>query len=103
MIKWIKGLLGKPVDHRELIAKGAVILDVRTQLEYRQGHVKGSVNIPLQELSRKINKLRSDNKPVIACCATGHRSGIAAKMLRTHGIEAYNGGGWNRVQRLVKG
>lgn len=102
MLKWIKGLLGKPVDFQGLVDKGAMILDVRTQLEYRQGHVKGSVNIPLQELSRKLGKLRTANKPIIAICASGNRSGQAARILRNIGVEAYNGGSWRSFRKYTK-
>lgn len=97
MLKWIQGILGKKVDYAELIRQGATILDVRTPIEFKQGHVKGSVNIPLQDLARQLNKLRDKGKPVIACCATGNRSGTAARMLRNIGVEAYNGGSWRSL------
>ena len=45
-----------------------------------------------------INDIKKLNKPVIACCRTGRRSGIAAMILKKHGIEAMNGGGWNSLQ-----
>lgn len=75
-------------------SRGAIILDVRTTREYQQGAIKGSKNIPLQNISSKINEIKKLNKPVITCCASGARSGSAAGILKSNGIEATNGGGW---------
>jgi phage shock protein E len=75
-------------------SRGAIILDVRTKGEFQQGAIKGSKNIPLQNISSKINEIKKLNKPVITCCASGMRSGSAASILKSNGIEATNGGGW---------
>jgi phage shock protein E len=52
MINLIKKIfnIGPPVDFRELIKNGAVIVDVRTKSEYASGHIRGSINIPLNNL-----------------------------------------------------
>jgi rhodanese-related sulfurtransferase len=90
------------VDIPQLVAKGAAIVDVRTPAEYAGGHVKGSVNIPLDQLTQQLHKLRKD-QPVITCCKSGMRSGSAAEILRDHGFEAHNGGSWMSVdQQLPK-
>jgi len=82
-------------------SRGAIILDVRTKGEYQGGAIPGSKNIPLQQLSSKMNEIKKWNKPVITCCASGMRSGSAAGILRSNGIEAMNGGGWfNFSQKL---
>ncbi|MAL59177.1 MAG: sulfurtransferase [Flavobacteriaceae bacterium] len=82
-------------------SRGAIILDVRTKGEYQGGAIPGSKNIPLQQLSSKMNEIKKWNKPVITCCASGMRSGSAAGILRSNGIEAMNGGGWfNLSQKL---
>ncbi|MFM7106861.1 MAG: rhodanese-like domain-containing protein, partial [Flavobacteriales bacterium] len=47
MIKKLLGI-GAAVDLRSEVNQGAVIVDVRTEMEYRSGHIKGSLNIPLQ-------------------------------------------------------
>ena len=78
----------------EFIAKDAVIIDVRTYEEFAAGNINGSKNIPLQIIASKINDIKKLNKPVIACCRTGRRSGIASKILNQNGIESINGGGW---------
>jgi len=85
---------GPAIDYKELLNKGAQIVDVRTRGEYASGHIKGSVNIPLNELTLNIKKLKKD-KPVITCCASGMRSATAKSTLISLGYtEVYNGGGW---------
>jgi rhodanese-related sulfurtransferase len=101
MINLFKQLLGGE-DHSEIIQNGATILDVRTEQEYQSGHVKGSVNIPLQVLGQKMNKINKLQQPIVTCCASGMRSGIAATMLKRQGIEAYNGGSWTSVNQKKK-
>ena len=100
MINTLKRLLGfgPKADFKELISTGAQIIDVRTPGEYRGGHIKGSVNIPLQNLGSNINRIAKD-KPVITCCASGMRSSTAKSMLEAKGFtQVYNGGGWLSLQ-----
>lgn len=86
---------------REFKSRGAIILDVRTKEEFKAGAIKGSKNIPLQQISGRVAEVRKWNKPIICCCRSGMRSGSAASILRNHGLEAMNGGGWIRLnQRL---
>ena len=85
----------------ELLEKGALIVDVRTPEEYRGGHIKESVNIPLNKIPNKVNELKRKNKPIITCCRSGARSGMAADQLRKAGIEVENGGPWNSVQAMM--
>ena len=100
MLSIFKNLFGPKVDLSEKMREGAIVLDVRTTGEYASGHVKGSKNIPLNQVSAKVQKIKSWNKPVITCCASGMRSASAASMLKSQGIEAYNGGSWQSVNRL---
>jgi rhodanese-related sulfurtransferase len=80
---------------------GAQIIDVRSPQEYSGGHIKGSVNIPLNELQGKMNKIKKD-KPVITCCASGMRSSSAKGMLKSNGYtEVYNGGGWMSLRNKL--
>ncbi|WP_372753569.1 rhodanese-like domain-containing protein [Mariniflexile sp.] len=83
---------------KDFQSRGAIILDVRTTAEYQHGNIKGSKNIPLQTISSKINDIKKLNKPVITCCASGMRSGSAASILKSNGIEAVNGGGWMNLK-----
>jgi len=100
MLDFLKNLVspGPKTDYKELVANGAQIVDVRTKGEYQSGHLKGSVNIPLQVLPQNLSKIRKD-KPVIVCCASGMRSGSAKGILSSNGYaEVYNGGSWNSLQ-----
>ncbi|MEX2596005.1 MAG: rhodanese-like domain-containing protein [Salibacteraceae bacterium] len=86
---------------KDMLAKGAVVVDVRTRAEFQGGHVAGSKNYPLQEIEGKVSELKKINKPLVLCCASGARSGQAAGFLKQQGIECENGGGWMAVNRLV--
>ena len=93
---------GSEVDFKELVNKGAQIIDVRTKEEYRNGHIKGSVNIPLRDLSHNISKIRK-NAPIITCCASGVRSASAKSILKSHGfVEVHNGRGWTSLKRKIR-
>jgi phage shock protein E len=74
--------------------KNCTVVDVRTPGEYMGGHVAGSVNIPLQELTHRMDELKNMNQPLVLCCASGGRSGQAQAYLSRQGFECYNGGSW---------
>ena len=99
MIDFIKKMvgLGPKVDYAQLIKDGAIIVDVRSVGEYAADSVKGSINIPLDQLSGNFKKLNKD-KAIITCCASGMRSGVAKSQLKSNGFEqVYNGGSWQKV------
>ena len=91
---------GTSVDYSTMIKDGATIVDVRTPAEYKNGHIKGSINIPLQVLDKNISKLNK-KKPVITCCASGMRSGSAKGLLKSKGFDAYNGGSWTSLKQKM--
>ena len=95
------GLGDKLESITDFIEKGAVIIDVRTVGEYKEGHIKGSKNIPLDTIYSKIEEIKKLNKPVIACCRSGMRSAQATSILKQNGIEVLNGGGWESLQRKL--
>lgn len=90
--------LGPKADLKALKDQGAIILDVRTAGEFAQCHVQGAINIPLDQLQGRLARLPKD-KPIIACCLSGGRSGSAVSFLKSQGYEAYNGGGWSALER----
>jgi len=92
----------KRTNYKELISQGAVIVDVRTPGEFKSGHIKGSKNIPLNTIPNKALDIKKWNKKVVLCCASGMRSGQAKTILKNHGIEAHNGGGWSSLQYKIK-
>lgn len=102
MLGILKNIFGSKQDLTGVVARGAVILDVRTVGEFNQGHGKTSKNIPLDQVSKNVEKIKKWGKPVITCCASGMRSASAASTLKSHGIEAYNGGSWQSANNLVK-
>lgn len=89
------------VDFAALVSNGAIIVDVRTTGEFKSGHIKGSLNIPLDVIKSKVNELKKKNKPIITCCRSGNRSGMAQSMLAAAGIECYNGGPWNVLEGKI--
>lgn len=91
----------KNMKIEEFVKRGATIIDVRSPGEYQSGHVKGSKNIPLNEISGAVASLKKSDKPVITCCASGMRSGSAASVLSKHNIEVINGGSWTSLNALV--
>lgn len=104
MFNKLKEILGfgPPVDFAGLMKLGAVIVDVRSKSEFAGGHVKGSINIPLDTLPHNLNKLKDKNKPVITCCASGMRSASAKGILKSSGYtEVHNGGGWMSLRNKL--
>lgn len=102
MIDFIKSLFSSGPGIKEWLEDGAIVLDVRTTEEFKRGHAAGSVNIPLQQLSKNMGKLKAKGKPIVACCASGMRSGQASNMLKRQGIPAMNGGAWTKVDKALK-
>lgn len=76
--------------------KGTIV-DVRTYGEFIGGNVAGSVNIPLDEVPYRVEQLREMEQPLILCCVSGNRSGMATDFLRAQGIACVNGGAWTSV------
>jgi len=103
-MSWLSNIFssGPKVDLTELVKNGAQIIDVRTRQEFAGGHIRNSVNIPLNELTSQLKKIKKE-KPVITCCASGMRSGSARSILQSHGYEVYNGGGWNSLEKNLGG
>lgn len=104
MINAIKSLLGMSpkTDYSDLIKQGAIILDVRSKGEFSSGHVKGSINIPVDQLNNNLAKLKDKNKCIVCCCASGMRSGSAKRILQSKGYNAvYNAGSWQSLQNKL--
>ena len=89
------------LEIKEYLEKGAIVLDVRTKMEWDQGHSDGAKNIVLNLIPLQIDEIKSWNKPVIAVCLSGGRSGQAAQFLRNNGIDVINGGPWQNVDQYL--
>ncbi len=94
-------LFGSKTDFKDLINKGAVILDVRTPAEFYAGNIKGSLNVSVEQVPATIQDFKKMNKTVITVCRSGARSGMAADFLKSAGIDAHNGGAWNSLQKKI--
>lgn len=103
MFDSIKKLLGiKTINFAQLVSEGAQILDVRTASEFSNGHIKGSVNVPLNKLPQYLPKLKDKQKSLIVCCASGSRSAQAMGVLKYHGFtNIYDGGSWFRLNSKI--
>ncbi len=78
----------------QLKVQGATLLDVRSVAEFASASAPGTVNIPLDELGRRLAEVPR-NAPVVVGCASGTRSGMARMLLRKNGYTpVYNIGGW---------
>ncbi|OFZ51324.1 MAG: hypothetical protein A2381_08260 [Bdellovibrionales bacterium RIFOXYB1_FULL_37_110] len=76
----------------------AIIIDVRTKEEFQTSSNPNSKNIPLDLIEANLKNF-DPNKPIIVCCRSGHRSGIAAKIIRKHGFQkVLNGGPWQNTK-----
>lgn len=106
-------LFGKPVpslnaaelNQRLTNGKRPLVVDVRQPDEYRSGHIPGAKLIPLGELRRRVKEL-PQNKEIVCVCASGNRSGSAARILVGAGLNAVNAKGgmfaWRRAGLPVK-
>ena len=86
---------------KKYLEKGAVVLDVRTQQEWDEGHTEGAEHIVLTLIPSEIDKIKSWNKSVIAVCRSGGRSGQATDFLKSNGVDIINGGHWQKVDQYV--
>ena len=86
---------------KSIIDEGAYLVDVRTPSEFAEGHVKGSVNVPLDTIANNLQKF-SNKKNIIVFCRSGNRSGQAKVILENNGIKnVTNGGAWIEVNNFV--
>lgn len=91
--------LNKGLEEYRTVA-GSILLDVRTEQEYREGHVPGSQNLPLQRIDQVANVVQNKNTPIFVYCLSGARSRQAVIHLKKMGyanakniggISAYHG------------
>jgi len=100
MEKGIKNYSPAIVSNKINTDKNVVLLDVRTDSERKSRSIKGSIHIPLQELSGRIGELEKyKNREIICYCHSGARSASATAMLIKNGFNAANMSGgisaWN--------
>jgi rhodanese-related sulfurtransferase len=85
--------------------RGAAVVDVREPVEFRDGHLPGAVNIPMGQLTRRLDEL-DRARPVYVVCASGNRSGAMVDVLTAAGYDATNVAGgtsaWIRAGRPIE-
>ncbi len=77
---------------RRLVDEGALLLDVRSESEFAERHVRGALNIPVQALAQRLHELPAKQHPIVVHCRSGMRSATAADLLRK--------AGWTRVHDI---
>lgn len=84
-----------------IVKEGAFLVDVRTPAEFAEGHVKGSTNIPLDQVSNQMAKFK-DKQNIVVFCRSGNRSGQAKSILEQNGFSnVTNGGTWQDVNAVL--
>jgi rhodanese-related sulfurtransferase len=78
---------------KQALEQGASVLDVRTPGEFSLGHVRGAVNIPVDELGLRLSELgKPTDQPIVVYCRSGMRSRRATSILRDAGWEVLDMG-----------
>ena len=109
---WTEFLTGLPGDmystsaanlNAEIADKAPFLLDVREAGEAAEGYIAGSVNIPIRDLLKNLDKLPAQDQRVVVYCASGHRGGMAVAALRLLGYtDVVNLGGgigaWKKAE-----
>ena len=85
----------------KLINEGAFLVDVRTPAEFSAGHVKSSVNIPIDMVQNQLGKFKDKNH-IIVFCRSGNRSAQAKSILESNGFtNVTNGGTWEDINQIL--
>lgn len=83
------------------IKEGALVIDVRTDGEFRSGHLEGALNIPYEQTEALVKAVGQDkSRSVIVYCRSGRRSGLAQRALQDQGYQhVINGGGYHSLKK----
>jgi rhodanese-related sulfurtransferase len=112
-MSFLSNLFGKPIpkltatelNEKLKFGKHPLVLDVRQPDEFHQGHIAGAKLIPLGELRKRMKDL-PQGREIVCVCASGSRSGSAAKMLSKEGFTVFDmmGGmhAWRRMKLPVQ-
>lgn len=103
MMNFLKNIFGggETTDIKALVDNGALIVDVRTPDEFRGGHIKNAINIPLGTIASHSAKLSKHEGPIVAYCRSGNRSSMAVREMKSLGLDAHNGGGIGEMQSAL--
>ncbi len=83
-----------PATVHAKIKAGALVVDVRTPAEFASGAYQGAINIPLDQVEKRLADLGDRKRPIVLYCRSGHRAGQAKAILEKNGFsDVTNGGG----------
>lgn len=100
---WLSFLGPGASSLRKAYEAGAIIIDVRSGIEYDQGRIGDSINIPVDRLAISLDRLKAITTGIICCCNTGARSAQAVKYLKQQGIRhVMDGGSWEKLARAIR-
>ncbi|ANQ47957.1 rhodanese-like domain-containing protein [Flammeovirga sp. MY04] len=86
------------MNYKELIQNGATLIDVRSEMEFDEGHIENAINIPVNDIQARIQEVKDISSPIVLCCLSGGRAGVAKALIEAAGVkEVYNAGGWQSL------
>jgi phage shock protein E len=93
----------KPETAREWLKNGAKVIDVRSEGEFQEKHLPGTINIPLDGLSDEIARVAPNKEqPLLLHCLSGTRSGAGEATLRKMGYRnVFNLGSYGRAEKIL--
>ena len=86
---------------QEYLKNEAIVLDVRTQAEWNEGHIEGAKHVVLNTIPSSLEEIKAYNAPIIAVCKSGGRSQSATDFLAQNGLDVINGGPWQNVAQFI--
>jgi phage shock protein E len=95
--------LVQPDAARDWLKQGARVIDVRSEGEFKGGHLPGAVNIPLGRLRDEIARVAPDkDQPLLLHCLSGTRSGMGKAQLKKLGYRnVFNLGSYGRAEKIL--
>ncbi len=92
-------------DAQARLRSGALLIDVRTPGEFKEGHLEGAINLPLDQIETALPlRVTDKGQALLLHCQSGMRSGAAEKKLKALGYaNAFNLGSYGRAAQIVKG
>ena len=93
----------KPETARGWLKKGATVIDVRSEAEFQEKHLPGTINIPLDRLGDEIARVApKKEQPLLLHCLSGSRSGAGEATLRKMGYRnVFNLGSYGRAEKIL--
>ncbi len=97
-------ILVRPQTAQDWLKKGATVIDVRSEGEFKERHLPGALNVPLDQLREEIaRRVPNKEQPLLLHCLSGTRSGMGKTMLRKMGYRnVFNLGSYGRAEKILR-